>query len=141
MSWPLIIFFALAASAGVACVEVVRRKSFSRFAHRPCAGRAWLRTFPNARKSDIRAFLQLAVDAFALRQKHALKFRPDDAVMDIYRRINPPNWTLADHCELECFAILLEKRYGVMLESFWRADITLGEVFGRVAARSTRNHF
>ena len=52
----------------------------------------------------------------------------------IYRGINPPKWTMADQMEVECFAMLLKKRYWVELESFWRDDLTLGEVFGRTRA-------
>lgn len=133
MTWPLAILLILALLVGVAC-EFARRRSFSRFATRGCAGRVWLRAFPDARNDEIREFLQLLVDAFALRRRHFLKFRPDDAVMDIYRGINPPKWTMADQMEVECFAMMLEKRYGVALESFWRDDITLGEVFGRTRA-------
>jgi propanediol dehydratase small subunit len=130
MPWPLAILLILALLVGVAC-EIARRRSFLRFATRGCAGRVWIRAFPDARKEEVREFLQLLVDAFALRRKHVLKFRPDDAVMDVYRGINPPKWTIADQMEVECFAMMLKKRYGVALESFWRDDITLGEVFGR----------
>ena len=133
MTWPVAIFLILSLLVGVAC-EFALRKSFSRFAHRACAGRLWLRAFPDGRKDDIREFLRLLVDAFALRRKHALKFRPDDAIMDIYRGVNP-KWAMADQMELECFAMLLKKRYGVAIESFWRDDITLGEVFGRTRAK------
>jgi hypothetical protein len=133
MWWTLLIILVVAIVVGVPC-EIARRRSFSRFANRKCAGRFWLRSFPDAPKEEVREFLRLVVDAFALRRKHFLKFRPDDAVMDIYRGINPPDWTMADQMELECFAIVLKKRYGVALESYWRDDITLGEVFGRTRA-------
>ena len=133
MWWTLGILLILALVIGVP-IEIVRRRSFSRYANRTCAGRVWLGAFPDARKDEIREFLRLLVDAFALRRRHLLKFRPDDAVMDIYHGINPPSVTTADAGELECFAVLLEKRYGVELESFWRDDITLGEVFGRARA-------
>jgi hypothetical protein len=133
MWWTLLVILIIALVAGVPC-GIAHRRSFARFASRKCAGRAWLRAFPDARKQEIREFLRLLVDAFGLRRRHLLKFHPDDPVMDIYRAINPPDWTLADQMEVECFAMMLKKRYGVALESFWRDDITLGEVFGRARA-------
>jgi propanediol dehydratase small subunit len=101
---------------------------------RSCAGRDWRRAFPGAPAEEIREFLKLFVDGFALRREHYLAFRPADRVMDVYRAINPPNWTPADSMELETFAQLLEQRYRLSLESIWRDDITLGEVFGRTRA-------
>lgn len=97
---------------------------------RSCAGREWQRSFPDASETDIREFLELFVDGFAMSSKHRLAFRPTDRIMDVYRAINPPNWTMADSMELESFAMLLERRYGLSLESIWREDLTLGEVFG-----------
>jgi hypothetical protein len=133
MTWPFAILLTIALLVGVACA-IARRRSFSRFASRRCAGRLWLREFPDARKEEIREFLRIVVDAFGLRRKHVLKFRPGDRVMDLYRAINPPKWTMADQMELEYFALLLKERSGVTLESFWRDDLTLGEVFGGARA-------
>lgn len=53
--------------------------------------------------------------------------------MDIYRAINP-KWLGVDSMEVEIFAQLLERQYEVELESIWRDDLTLGEVFGRTRA-------
>lgn len=78
-------------------------------------------------------FLKLFVDGFALRRKHYLTFRPSDRIMDIYRAINP-KWLGVDSMEVEIFAQLLERQYEVELESIWRDDLTLGEVFGRTRA-------
>lgn len=41
----------------------------------------------------------------------------------------PPKWSIADCLELEAFAVGLQKTYGVVLEKYWKEDITLGEVF------------
>ena len=133
MHWPLIIFWTLAGAITVA-VEIARRRRLSPMLDRSCAGRDWRRAFPDAPKGDIRTFLKLFVDGFALRRKHYLAFRPTDRIMDVYRAINPPEWTAADSMELEIFAQELERRYGLSLESIWRDDLTLGEVFGRTRA-------
>ena len=101
---------------------------------RACAGRDWRRAFPQAQSDEIRAFLKLFVNGFALRRKHYLAFRPTDRIMEVYRAINPPEWTVADNMELEIFAQELERQYGLSLESIWRDDLTLGEVFGRTRA-------
>lgn len=97
---------------------------------RSCAGRYWRRRFPSVSKSDIREFLQIFVDGFALPKKHYLAFRPDDRIMDIYRAVNP-KWISVDSMEFEIFGQLLQRRYGLTLESFWNEDLTLGEVFSR----------
>lgn len=127
MSW-LFIFFVVLAMVIVAG----QRRAFASFADRGCAGRAWLRAFPDVSKDEVRAFLRLLVDAFAIRRKHFLKFRPDDTLMEIYRALTPPLWTFgAVQMELELLEIMLQERYGISLESFWRDDLTLGEVFAR----------
>jgi hypothetical protein len=133
MHWPSIIFWTLAGAITLAAV-IARRRRLSPLFARGCAGRDWRRAFPDATKGDIRTFLKLFVDGFALRQKHYLAFRPSDRLMDVYRAINPPKWTAADSMELEIFAQVLERQYGLSLESIWRDNLTLGEVFGRTRA-------
>jgi hypothetical protein len=133
MHWPSIIFWTVAGLL-VVTIEIVRRRALSPMLTRSCAGRDWSRAFPHAQNDEIRAFLKHFVDGFALRRKHYLAFRPTDRIMDVYRAINPPTWTVADGGELETFAEELERRYGVSLQSIWRDDLTLGEVFGRTRA-------
>jgi hypothetical protein len=128
MSWPSIIFWVIVGVLAIA-LELLRRRRLSPMLDRPCAGRDWRRSFPDAAEADIREFLQLFVDAFALPRKSHLAFRPDDRIMEVYRAINPPKWTAADSLELETFSLLLKRKYGLALESVWRNDMTLGEVF------------
>lgn len=133
IAWPTVIFvlvFLLAIAFSLVC-ENARRKSFRPITMRPCAGREWRRHFPVASKADIREFLVLFEDAFAVGRKHALKFRPDDRIMDVYRAVNPPKWTMADQLELEIFGLSVEDRYGVSLPDIWRDDLTLGDVFAQ----------
>jgi hypothetical protein len=42
-------------------------------------------------------------------------------------------WSGVDDMELETFVRFLKKRYGVDALGFWREDITLGELYARVA--------
>jgi hypothetical protein len=130
MRLSTVIFWIIAVCIGIA-FEIARRRRLAPIFARTCAGREWRRSFPDAPKNDIRQFLNLFVDAFALHPKHFLKFRPSDRIMDVYRTIYPPKWTVADCMELEMFAMLLEQRYALELISIWRDDLTLGEVFGR----------
>ena len=96
---------------------------------RACAGGQWRGRFPKASKMEIREFLRLFGRAFGFRSSRLLCFRPDDRVMDVYRTVYPPQWTLADSMELECFAKDVERHCGVDLFRLWRDDITLGELF------------
>jgi hypothetical protein len=78
---------------------------------------------------EIREFLGLFAGAFGFRRSRLMCFTPDDRVMDVYRTIYPPKWTLADSMELESFAKDVGRHYGVDLFHLWRDEITLGEVF------------
>ncbi len=130
MSWPAIIFL-LFVVAIVLAVEILRRRTFRPFSARSCRGRDWRRRFPDTSKDDIREFLSVFVDGFALSRKHSLKFRPQDRIMDVYRALNPPHLVEGDVLELENFGMFLDERYGLSLDDIWHDDITLGEVFER----------
>jgi hypothetical protein len=49
--------------------------------------------------------------------------------LDLYRALNPPNWSIGDNCEFECLIDDFKERYQVDLVPLWREDLTLGEVF------------
>lgn len=98
---------------------------------RSCEGRGWRRMFPTASKDEIRSFLLLFVSAFAFADRDKLKFRPDDKILDIYRSLYPSRW-LPDALEFETLANDLQKRHALKLESIWRNDLTLGELFTRI---------
>jgi len=103
-------------------------RNMRRYWDRACTGFEWRRRFPDAPKSDIRGFLELFVDAFAFRQSRRLCFAPDDKLLEIYRTLYPHRF-MADALELEALDALLRKRYGIYAATFWKEDITLGEVF------------
>jgi propanediol dehydratase small subunit len=129
VDWLLSSFAIVGTAVGVA-VEIARRKRLRPYFQRRCAGRHWRKQFPTSSKAQIREFLGVFIDAFALPRKHQLKFRPDDRVMDVYRAINQRGWP--DAMELESLAHSLKRRFGVSLEGIWRDDLTLGEVFALI---------
>jgi len=133
MLWFLIILIAVAVGVCVA-VEMVRQHSMRIIKERSCAGFSWHRRFPDARTDEIRRFLDLFVDAFAFPKRYRLRLQPDDQVMDLYRILNPPNWTISDVLECETLSIDLEREYGLNLNTCWRDDITLADLFQRVRA-------
>jgi len=100
---------------------------------RRCEGRAWLRTFPSVPKEDIRQFLAIFTNAFALPKARMLRFAPADRVLEIYRAINPPGWP--DALELETLDRSLQDTYGLRLGEIWKESLTLGELFARATAR------
>ena len=126
----LVIFLCIVAAAFVIVLplQLRIRRNMRRYWDRACTGFQWRRRFPNAPKSDIRSFLELFVDAFAFRQSLRLCFSPYYKVMDVYRTLYPDRF-MADALELETLASLLRKKYGIDAATFWREDITLGEVF------------
>lgn len=129
MKWIFISFVLVAGTFAAVIREKKRHEALAIYWARTCTGRLWKRRFPAASKREIRVFLDLFVDAFMFRPKHRLSFSPDDQVMDIYRALYPPDWSLADALECETFVLKLKKIYGLDLVPLWRADMTLGDVF------------
>ena len=78
---------------------------------------------------------QVFVDAFAFDTSEKLKFSPEDRILDVYRAVYPSRWT-PDSLEVETFACALEKRFGLRLESLWSDQLTLGDVFTAIEAKS-----
>ena len=107
------------------------RRNLAPFWSRSCTGRAWKRRFPAASAKEIRAFLHLFCKAFTFPRSRALHFLPEDRVADIYQARNPPEYGLPDSMDIEDFAERLAEAYQLELQSFWRDDLTLGEVFDR----------
>jgi hypothetical protein len=105
------------------------RKNLKPFWSRSCTGRAWKQRFPTASAKQIRVFLHLFCNAFTFSRSRALHFLPEDRLTDIYRAQNPPEYGLPDALEFEDFAERLAEAYKLELQSVWRDDLTLGEVF------------
>jgi propanediol dehydratase small subunit len=98
------------------------------FHNRTCQGKGWRNAFPDSTKQDIREFLSLFVDAFAIASKEKLKLNPNDQILQIYRAIYPSKLT-PDALEVETLARDIETKYGFTLESIWHEQLTLGELF------------
>jgi len=119
--WTLVLF--------VCALSLVLGRSLpTGFRERTCQGRAWRREFPKASKAQIRAFLQIFASAFGFDKTDSLRFSPHDSVLSVYRALYPLKWT-PDALELETFAQMLEKRYGLRLEETGSATVTLGALF------------
>jgi propanediol dehydratase small subunit len=99
---------------------------------RNCQGIYWRRRYPNIPKEEIKKFLQIFIDAFAFKEKHRCKFKPEDKVMDIYNALYPNKFLSADGMELEDFAMDLKNEYNVDLGKIWNEEITFGQIFEEV---------
>ena len=128
---PLWVPFAICLLGGfiISMTDARRRRAFLQsFWDRACIGIRWKRRFPDSSAAQIREFLDIFVDAFAFPQKRRLSFSPDDKVLGIYRGLYPDRFR-ADMMELEFLARRMRERYGADLMTFWREDITLGDLF------------
>jgi propanediol dehydratase small subunit len=134
---PLYLLLGAVVALGAVATSVAERHRFRRLWSRDCTGKDWKAAFPEASKSEIREFLDLFVRAFAFSKSRRLKFEPTDRVMEIYGTRYPryPSSLSADMMELETFARMTEKRYGLDLAPGWSPETTLGEIFERVRGR------
>jgi propanediol dehydratase small subunit len=97
---------------------------FKAIKSRPCSGREWRRTFPQASKDSIRRFMALSCDYFCLDKKlNLLKLRPDDRVGAVFAASNLIEDDLYD------FFLRLDTDYGVQLAESRFEAITFGELF------------
>jgi propanediol dehydratase small subunit len=127
-----ILLFVLGLSVvAIVILSILYPRTIQEYWRRSCMGRAWMQTFPQASKDEIRQFLCMFVDAFAFPQRRALQFAPTDRVLAIYRGLYPlKGWP--DALEFETLALRLEERYALDLRKLWRDDLTLGEIFSRI---------
>jgi len=96
------------ATAAIA-LSLLQRGNLESYWRRKCTGYLWKRAYPQSSNAEIRAFLCVFVRAFSFKSTQKLNFAPSDKVMEIYRSLYPPKWTIADSLELETLAIDLEK--------------------------------
>lgn len=96
---------------------------------RPCQGRAWKTAFPQKSKHEIREFLLLFTNAFALRQNQKLQINPNDGILDLYKTIYPTNRFGIDNLELEAFAMGLKKKYKIDFNTIWSEELTFGRLY------------
>jgi hypothetical protein len=132
MTWLIVVFVVALSAAGILIADHVRLRWYW---ERTCTGASWKSAFPNATKHEIREFLGMFVNAFGFRASRRLAFEPADRVMDIYRTRYPSGGWPVDSLELETLVALARKRYALDLLSFWRDDVTLGELFEQTRRR------
>ncbi len=133
MWWFLVVILSLGLLAGIS-LNSSANVSFAHFCS-PCSAFVGVVASRMSLPARIRDFLNLVAGCLGIGQKHHLAFRPDDRVMDIYRALYPPKWSIGDAMELEDLATELDRCYGMRMDEIWHEDITLGELFDR--AKST----
>ena len=89
----LIVSIAIVLTIAHAVAERVRLR---RLLNRPCAGIHWHRQFPAVSHDEIRSFLRLFCDAFAIEPVHSTKLAPDHHPLAIYEARYIPHLTLDD---------------------------------------------
>ena len=100
---------------------------------RACQGLRWRRAFPRAPKREIRAFLRLFAEAFAIKSKHMLLVAPQDELLQLYRARYPFRGA-PDSMEFETLARRVRETFGLNFNSLWHDHLTVGELFAQVAA-------
>jgi propanediol dehydratase small subunit len=121
----------ISATVGGLLSEFHRRAALRPYWDRLCTGSEWKQRFPEEPKTQIRAFLDVFIDAFGLPVHKRLSFSPHDRVLDLYHALYPLGEGLADAMELEKLSLGFQRRYQCDLATFWREDITLGELYAR----------
>lgn len=116
---------------GCAIHWLIQRWSMRRFWARSCQGAQWKNAFPNRSPDEIRTFLTMIVDSFAVSSRLQLQFAPQDTVLDVYHGINPIRG-MPDALELETLVLEIKRRYGVDIQGGWRPDTTLGQLFQKL---------
>ena len=123
--------------AAAAAWAVLRgRAELEPYRERSCTGAAWRRAFPSATKEEVRNYLRCFVDGMALPSRYALKFRPSDRVLDVYRALYGGRTPLGDHMECESFAEEVSLEFDIGIDDLldvWHPDVTLGELFAHAA--------
>jgi hypothetical protein len=109
--------------------------TFRKYRTRGCQGRIWKETFPQAKKEEIGEFLDAFCDGFAVSSKLKLRFRPDDKMMDFYRKLYPIEG-MADALEFETFFILLEEKYGRVIPEKMESHWSLGQLFASLTQKA-----
>jgi hypothetical protein len=109
-----------------------RKRRLARLLKRGDFLNAWKTRFPQCDEARIKGFLRLFVDSFEKPVRAATAFGPEDALMRVYRAKYPLRGE-PDCLEFESFSLAIEARYNFDPTDPWRPDMTLGDVFRRIA--------
>lgn len=124
----LLVILTLSISFATA-VEFAERARLRKLLDRVDTEAIWRDCFPEVPADEIRSFLVLFTESFAIDPTHCFKFAPDDRPSAIYEARYVPHLTVDDHCEFESLTDALASRHRIDLQAVWRDDITLGELF------------
>ncbi len=124
----LLIILSIALACTIA-VELAGHLRLRKLLNRPDAEASWRDRFPDVPFEDIREFLRLFTESFAIDVRHSFKFAPDDQPSAIYRARYVPGLVLDDLMEFESLSDAFAAHYGINLRPVRREDITLAELF------------
>ena len=124
----LLVILTLSISFATA-VEFAERARLRKLLDRVDTEAIWRDCFPEVPADEIRSFLVLFAESFAIDPTYCFKFAPDDQPSAIYEARYVPHLTVDDHCEFESLTDALASRHRIDLQAVWRDDITLGELF------------
>lgn len=114
-------------------IPEMRHRQFRReIDSRPEVTEHWRAEFPNE-MFVVDRILTIFCDAFMFAASNKFKFRPDDRIMQIYKRTTGP---IADEMQLETLIIELDKAFATDLVGEWDEMITLRDVVRMVSEKS-----
>ena len=126
------VFFVLALFLLIVLLEVRYRLFFlKKYQNRKSTEKYWKETFPDTPEEEIKKFLNIFANSFAIGNKNKINFEPNDRLIEIYKQLYPLKW-IPDVLEFETLAADIEKEYGVSFDEIWHDNLTLGDLFKKV---------
>jgi hypothetical protein len=106
------------------------RKLPEQYGHRTDATSCWVERFGPAETERIGGFLRLYCGAFLFRESDAVRLRPDDKPIDIYRQFHARR--PVDQMEFETFHLRLKRQFCIEFTSADFERLSLGEMYERI---------
>jgi len=110
--------------------EFLSRKLPEPYGHRADATRSWVERFGLAEAERIGRFLRLYCGAFLFRESDAIRLRPDDKPIDIYRLFHAHR--PVDQMEFEMFHLRLKRQFSIEFTAADFERLSLGEMYERI---------
>lgn len=111
-----------------AAASFIASRKLKSFTNRGPAIHLWRAKFPKASTEEIRTFLEIFTEAFAINKKHGMALQPEDAIFAIYATRVNPNLPV-DSLECETLLVMIEYHYNKNLANHLQKNTTLGELF------------
>ena len=110
--------------------DFLSRKLPEQYRHRTDATSSWVERFGVPETERVGRFLRLYCGAFLFRESDAVRLRPDDKPIDIYRQFHA-HWPV-DQMEFETFDLRLKRQFCIELTSADFEQLSLGEMYERI---------